>query len=110
VEMYFSEIMGYMMKHKSNLVRLLTKGLTITFMCDKMVTYPSGALQSDANQPLTPILGTMSYFFSLQDVQHRFESEGFQTIANEYIYRETTNRKLELAADRIFTQCKFVKP
>ncbi|KAI9280860.1 S-adenosyl-L-methionine-dependent methyltransferase [Umbelopsis sp. AD052] len=54
--------------------------------------------------------GTMSYFFSLEDVQNRFEAEGFQTIANEYIYRETTNRKLEMNADRIFTQCKFVKP
>lgn len=54
--------------------------------------------------------GTMSYFFSMEDVQQRFEAEGFKTIVNEYIYRETTNRKLELAADRIFTQCKFVKP
>ncbi|KAI8577399.1 hypothetical protein K450DRAFT_252256 [Umbelopsis ramanniana AG] len=54
--------------------------------------------------------GTMSYFFSLEDVQSRFEAEGFQTISNEYIYRETTNRKLEMNADRIFTQCKFVKP
>lgn len=52
----------------------------------------------------------MSYFFSMEDVQQRFEAEGFKTIVNEYIYRETTNRKLELAADRIFTQCKFVKP
>lgn len=56
------------------------------------------------------LLGTMSYFFSLQDIQSRFEAEGFKTISNEYIYRETTNRKLEMVTDRIFTQCKFVKP
>jgi len=54
--------------------------------------------------------GTMSYFFSLEDIQTRFEAEGFKTISNEYIYRETKNRKLELNADRIFTQCKFIKP
>ncbi|KAL0081947.1 methyltransferase-like protein 6 [Phycomyces blakesleeanus] len=54
--------------------------------------------------------GTMSYFFSLEDLQSRFEAEGFKTLKNEYIYRETTNRRLELNVDRIFAQAKFQKP
>ncbi|KAI8329048.1 methyltransferase-like protein 6-like protein, partial [Chlamydoabsidia padenii] len=54
--------------------------------------------------------GTMSYFFSLDDLQSRFEAEGFKTIKNEYIYRETTNRRMEMTVDRIFVQAKFQKP
>ncbi|KAI7868143.1 S-adenosyl-L-methionine-dependent methyltransferase [Spinellus fusiger] len=54
--------------------------------------------------------GTMSYFFSLEDLQTRFEEEGFSTLKNNYIYRETTNRRLELNVDRIFVQAKFQKP
>ncbi|KAI8098953.1 S-adenosyl-L-methionine-dependent methyltransferase [Halteromyces radiatus] len=54
--------------------------------------------------------GTLSYFFSLEDLQSRFEAEGFKTIKNEYVYRETTNRKLEMTVDRIFVQAKFQKP
>lgn len=55
-------------------------------------------------------LGTMSYFFSVEDLASRFESVGFQTIKNDYIYRETTNRRLEMNVDRIFVQAKFQKP
>ena len=54
--------------------------------------------------------GTMSYFFSVEDLSSRFEGEGFKTIKNEYIYRETNNRRLELSVDRIFVQAKFQKP
>ncbi|CAO3611322.1 unnamed protein product [Cunninghamella blakesleeana] len=54
--------------------------------------------------------GTMSYFFSLEDLQSRFENVGFKTIKNEYVYRETKNRKLEMVVDRIFVQAKFQKP
>ncbi|CAO3633273.1 unnamed protein product [Cunninghamella echinulata] len=54
--------------------------------------------------------GTMSYFFSLDDIQSRFEKVGFKTIKNEYVYRETKNRKLEMVVDRIFVQAKFQKP
>ncbi|KAG0174097.1 Methyltransferase-like protein 6 [Apophysomyces sp. BC1034] len=54
--------------------------------------------------------GTLSYFFSLEDLQSRFEAEGFKTIRNEYIYRETNNRRLDLSIDRIFAQAKFQKP
>lgn len=52
----------------------------------------------------------MSYFFSTEDLQSRFEAEGFKTISNDYIYRETTNRRLEMHVDRIFVQAKFQKP
>jgi methyltransferase-like protein 6 len=53
--------------------------------------------------------GTMSYFFSKEDLQHRFESEGFKTVSCEYVYRETVNRGLEMRIDRIFAQAKFQK-
>ncbi|KAI9490595.1 methyltransferase like 6 [Zychaea mexicana] len=54
--------------------------------------------------------GTLSYFFSEEDLASRFEAEGFKTVVNGYIYRETTNRRLELNVDRIFVQAKFQKP
>ncbi|KAI9315258.1 methyltransferase-like protein 6 [Dichotomocladium elegans] len=54
--------------------------------------------------------GTMSYFFSVEDLATRFEAAGFKTIRNEYVYRETSNRRLELNVDRIFVQAKFQKP
>ncbi|KAJ8651487.1 hypothetical protein O0I10_012952 [Lichtheimia ornata] len=54
--------------------------------------------------------GTMSYFFSVEDLASRFESAGFKTLKNDYIYRETTNRRLEMNVDRIFVQAKFQKP
>jgi methyltransferase-like protein 6 len=53
--------------------------------------------------------GTMSYFFSADDLQARFEKEGFKTNRNGYVYRETTNRRLEMNVDRIFVQAKFEK-
>ncbi|CAO3684734.1 unnamed protein product [Rhizopus stolonifer] len=54
--------------------------------------------------------GTMSYFFSIDDLTTRFEAVGFNTIDCQYIYRETTNRQKELRIDRIFAQAKFEKP
>lgn len=53
--------------------------------------------------------GTMSYFFSKEDLQSRFEAEGFNTKEVDYVYRETTNRSLEMRIDRIFVQGKFEK-
>lgn len=53
--------------------------------------------------------GTMSYFFSTEDVKSRFEAAGFSTVNCQYIYRETTNRQKEMRIDRIFTQAKFEK-
>ncbi|KAG2208269.1 methyltransferase-like protein 6-like protein [Mucor mucedo] len=54
--------------------------------------------------------GTMSYFFSKEELQARFEAEGFKTKECLYVYRETTNRSLEMRIDRIFVQGKFEKP
>jgi methyltransferase-like protein 6 len=54
--------------------------------------------------------GTMSYFFSKEDLQNRFKAEGFQTTKCEYVYRETINRGMEMRIDRIFVQGKFQKP
>ncbi|KAI8367332.1 putative methyltransferase [Blakeslea trispora] len=54
--------------------------------------------------------GTLSYFFSTDDLKSRFEREGFITDQLEYIYRETTNRSMEMRIDRIFAQAKFQKP
>ncbi|GAN07729.1 methyltransferase-like protein 6 isoform X1 [Mucor ambiguus] len=53
--------------------------------------------------------GTMSYFFSKEDLQARFEAEQFKTIDCQYIYRETINRGMEKRIDRIFAQAKFQK-
>ncbi|KAI8333496.1 S-adenosyl-L-methionine-dependent methyltransferase [Choanephora cucurbitarum] len=54
--------------------------------------------------------GTLSYFFSTDDLKARFEQEGFVVDQLEYIYRETTNRSMEMRIDRIFAQAKFQKP
>lgn len=53
--------------------------------------------------------GTMSYFFSKEDLQTRFEAENFKTLDCQYIYRETINRGMEMRIDRIFAQAKFQK-
>ncbi|KAI9269872.1 S-adenosyl-L-methionine-dependent methyltransferase [Sporodiniella umbellata] len=53
--------------------------------------------------------GTMSYFFSTEDLKSRFEAVGFSTIECNYVYRETTNRQKEMRIDRIFAQAKFEK-
>ncbi|CEP11474.1 hypothetical protein [Parasitella parasitica] len=53
--------------------------------------------------------GTMSYFFSTEDLQARFEAENFKTLECQYIYRETINRGMEKRVDRIFAQAKFQK-
>ncbi|KAI9472215.1 MAG: S-adenosyl-L-methionine-dependent methyltransferase [Benjaminiella poitrasii] len=53
--------------------------------------------------------GTMSYFFSREDLMSRFEAEGFNTVDCQYVYRETINRSMEKRIDRIFVQAKFQK-
>ncbi|KAI8992325.1 S-adenosyl-L-methionine-dependent methyltransferase [Pilobolus umbonatus] len=54
--------------------------------------------------------GTMSYFFSKEDLRSKFETVGFNILECDYVYRETTNRRLEINVDRIFAQGKFQKP
>ncbi|XP_077576671.1 tRNA N(3)-cytidine methyltransferase METTL6 [Stigmatopora nigra] len=53
--------------------------------------------------------GTRSYFFSKDFLAALFWEAGFQCVANEYVRRETLNKKEGLCVERIFLQSKFVK-
>uniref|UniRef100_A0A3Q1AZ99 Methyltransferase-like protein n=1 Tax=Amphiprion ocellaris TaxID=80972 RepID=A0A3Q1AZ99_AMPOC len=54
--------------------------------------------------------GTRSYFFSREFLAELFEETGFQSIANDYVLRETVNKKEGLCVPRVFLQSKFTKP
>ncbi|XP_008322015.1 tRNA N(3)-cytidine methyltransferase METTL6 [Cynoglossus semilaevis] len=54
--------------------------------------------------------GTRSYFFSKEFLAEIFEDQGFQTITNDYVLRETVNKKEGLCVPRVFLQSKFTKP
>ncbi|XP_034030301.1 tRNA N(3)-methylcytidine methyltransferase METTL6 [Thalassophryne amazonica] len=54
--------------------------------------------------------GTRSYFFSKEFLAELFEDTGFQCITNDYILRETVNKKEGLCVPRVFLQSKFTKP
>ncbi|XP_067094451.1 tRNA N(3)-methylcytidine methyltransferase METTL6 isoform X1 [Osmerus mordax] len=53
--------------------------------------------------------GTRSYFFSNELLAELFEGVGFQTVANDYVLRETVNKKEGLCVPRVFLQSKFRK-
>ncbi|XP_020791988.2 tRNA N(3)-methylcytidine methyltransferase METTL6 [Boleophthalmus pectinirostris] len=53
--------------------------------------------------------GTRSYFFSKEFLAELFESAGFQSITNDYVLRETINKKEGLCVPRVFLQSKFTK-
>uniref|UniRef100_A0A8C6SHV0 tRNA N(3)-cytidine methyltransferase n=1 Tax=Neogobius melanostomus TaxID=47308 RepID=A0A8C6SHV0_9GOBI len=53
--------------------------------------------------------GTRSYFFSKEFLAELFVSAGFQSIANDYVLRETVNKKEGLCVPRVFLQSKFIK-
>lgn len=53
--------------------------------------------------------GTRSYFFSKEFLADLFESTGFQSVANDYVLRETVNKKEGLCVPRVFLQSKFIK-
>ncbi|KAG0205270.1 Methyltransferase-like protein 6 [Mortierella sp. GBA30] len=53
--------------------------------------------------------GTMSHFFSTDQIKTLFEKEGFTTVECEYVHRETINRAMDISIDRRFLQAKFVK-
>ncbi|GJJ77258.1 methyltransferase-like protein 6 [Entomortierella parvispora] len=53
--------------------------------------------------------GTLSHFFSKEQIQELFEKEGFTTVECEYVHRETINRAMDISIDRRFLQAKFVK-
>ncbi|XP_054169275.1 tRNA N(3)-methylcytidine methyltransferase METTL6-like [Oppia nitens] len=54
--------------------------------------------------------GTRAYYFSIEYMETLVKSCGFEVIQNDYIKRETINRKLNTCVDRIFIQGKYAKP
>ncbi|KAM8826926.1 tRNA N(3)-cytidine methyltransferase METTL6 isoform 2-T2 [Synchiropus picturatus] len=54
--------------------------------------------------------GTRSYFFSKDFLAQMFTESGFLCVANDYVTRETINRKEGLNVPRVFLQSKFIKP
>ncbi|XP_076827628.1 tRNA N(3)-cytidine methyltransferase METTL6 [Brachyhypopomus gauderio] len=53
--------------------------------------------------------GTRSFFFSREHLANLFHQAGFQTTVNEYVLRETVNKKEGLCVPRVFLQGKFQK-
>uniref|UniRef100_A0A3B4FYR4 tRNA N(3)-cytidine methyltransferase n=1 Tax=Pundamilia nyererei TaxID=303518 RepID=A0A3B4FYR4_9CICH len=53
--------------------------------------------------------GTRSYFFSKEFLAELFEKTGFKCISNDYVLRETVNKKEGLCVPRVFLQSKFMK-
>ncbi|XP_017351062.1 tRNA N(3)-methylcytidine methyltransferase METTL6 [Ictalurus punctatus] len=54
--------------------------------------------------------GTRSFFFSREYLANLFQQVGFQTLVNEYVLRETVNKKEGLCVPRVFLQSKYRKP
>ncbi|XP_069762716.1 tRNA N(3)-methylcytidine methyltransferase METTL6 isoform X2 [Narcine bancroftii] len=53
--------------------------------------------------------GTRSFYFSDEYVAQLLTSAGYEILVNEYIFRETINKKEGLCVPRVFLQCKFKK-
>ncbi|XP_071811838.1 tRNA N(3)-cytidine methyltransferase METTL6-like [Apostichopus japonicus] len=53
--------------------------------------------------------GTRAFFFSLVFLAKLFSDAGFEVVANEYVLRETVNKKEGLCVPRVFVQGKFIK-
>ncbi|XP_061442386.1 tRNA N(3)-methylcytidine methyltransferase METTL6 [Rhineura floridana] len=54
--------------------------------------------------------GTRSYFFTDDFLAELFLSVGYEQVVNEYVLRETVNKKEDLCVPRVFLQSKFQKP
>uniref|UniRef100_A0A4W5NQK3 tRNA N(3)-cytidine methyltransferase n=1 Tax=Hucho hucho TaxID=62062 RepID=A0A4W5NQK3_9TELE len=54
--------------------------------------------------------GTRSYFFSKELLADLFRGVGFESVTNEYVLRETVNKKEGLCVPRVFLQSKFRRP
>lgn len=54
--------------------------------------------------------GTRVYYFSKEVVETLFTSASFLVSVNEYVLRETVNKKEGLRVPRVFVQGKFIKP
>ncbi|KAM4687986.1 tRNA N(3)-cytidine methyltransferase METTL6 isoform 1-T2 [Discoglossus pictus] len=54
--------------------------------------------------------GTRSYFFTKEHLLSLFTTAGYKEVTNEYVLRETVNKKEGLCVPRVFLQSKFCKP
>ncbi|XP_073887097.1 tRNA N(3)-cytidine methyltransferase METTL6 isoform X8 [Macaca fascicularis] len=54
--------------------------------------------------------GTRSYFFTDEFLAQLFMDTGYEEVVNEYVFRETVNKKEGLCVPRVFLQSKFLKP
>ncbi|XP_020668359.2 tRNA N(3)-cytidine methyltransferase METTL6 isoform X1 [Pogona vitticeps] len=54
--------------------------------------------------------GTRSFFFTEDFLAELFLSVGYEQVVNEYVLRETVNKKEGLCVPRVFLQSKFQKP
>ncbi|XP_073899972.1 tRNA N(3)-cytidine methyltransferase METTL6 isoform X3 [Castor canadensis] len=54
--------------------------------------------------------GTRSYFFTDEFLAQLFVDTGYEEVVNEYVFRETVNKKEGLCVPRVFLQSKFRKP
>lgn len=54
--------------------------------------------------------GTRSYFFTDEFLAKLFVDAGYEEVVNEYVFRETVNKKEGLCVPRVFLQSKFRKP
>ncbi|XP_016079876.1 PREDICTED: methyltransferase-like protein 6 isoform X2 [Miniopterus natalensis] len=53
--------------------------------------------------------GTRSYFFTDEFLARLFRDTGYEEVVNEYVFRETVNKKEGLCVPRVFLQSKFQK-
>uniref|UniRef100_G3MRN9 tRNA N(3)-methylcytidine methyltransferase n=1 Tax=Amblyomma maculatum TaxID=34609 RepID=G3MRN9_AMBMU len=54
--------------------------------------------------------GTRAFYFSEQALEVLFTDAGYEVVSNEYVCRETVNKKEGICVPRIFVQGKFRKP
>ncbi|KAL5007467.1 hypothetical protein ScPMuIL_016273 [Solemya velum] len=54
--------------------------------------------------------GTRAYYFSLEKLESLVVQAGFHVVSNQYVRRETVNKKEGLCVPRIFVQGKYIKP
>ncbi|XP_015785510.1 methyltransferase-like protein 6 [Tetranychus urticae] len=54
--------------------------------------------------------GTRAFYFTKKNVMELFTKSGFQMISNEFVRKETVNKKEGISVPRIFIQSKFCKP
>ncbi|XP_069504851.1 tRNA N(3)-methylcytidine methyltransferase METTL6 isoform X2 [Ambystoma mexicanum] len=54
--------------------------------------------------------GTRSYFFTEDHLGRLFTAAGYEQVTNEYVLRQTVNKKEGLCVPRVFLQSKFRKP